>query len=337
MEKRTKLFLTIAVSVVMVHVLVAFAGTIYINYALDKNLKEYDAKIDLFYFNIFFAEYSILDLEVKKKNLKEKFIVLDKIKGDINFLFLLKGDIVLNISARNGEINFIDSKNDNKDQLGTAENKDNWVKAIKVIVPLSINELKLNNIKLNFSIDKKDSLVNSILVKKVIIEKILEEGLSNVDLEGEINSIADFKLDGGIDFSLNSMPVDLDFHLSKLDLSSFNKVLLNYVPIDITSGKVEIYSELKGSLDDAEGYAKVFLENLDIIGEEQDYVSIPHFFIEWIGGFFNWAISVIIDEKVATEIDLDLKNKKLKNSSFEMIKDSLVNLEDKLERGYKNI
>ena len=156
-------------------------------------------------------------------------------------------------------------------------------------------------------------------------------------LQGVVDDTSNIRLDGGIDITKSDYQMDFNLFIDDYDLSRLNKLLRHYVPIDVTTGSLSVFAEIKGKVSSAKGYVRVFLKDLNILKLDQSYLSTRHFFFEWIGGFVNWVLDAITDGDVATEIPFYLKKGKTDFSTSEGFWNALKNSNKKIPRKFKNI
>lgn len=66
---------------------------------------------------------------------------------------------------------------------------------------------------------------------------------------------------------------DIDFSLVKFHPKTINGMLLTYLPLDLTSGELSIYSEVASTKGEVAGYVNVFLKDVDVIAPDQKIKS----------------------------------------------------------------
>lgn len=139
----------------------------------------------------------------------------------------------------------------------------------------------------NWSFRKEDKEM-----AKVQINSLLE-GEAKTEIKGELQPFA------------VSETMNIDYYLENLDMTKVNKVLLHYVPVDITSGTLSVYGEINRNNGKDRGYTKVFLEDFDIIRTDQDFVGVKHFFIEFLSAFTNIVLQNGYTDNVAVRIPFE--------------------------------
>lgn len=98
---------------------------------------------------------------------------------------------------------------------------------------------------------------------------------------------APIKAGGKIDVLSRPPRGHIGVELENLNVTSLNRLLLLYIPLDITKGKFSLYSEISMAASEAKGYFKFFLEDGDIIAASQSFKSGKHFAYELLSAFGN--------------------------------------------------
>ena len=170
----------------------------------------------------------------------------------------------------------------------------------------------------NWSLRKADSQIS-----KLYITSTVEEN-AKLTISGEL-----------IPFKIADT-MNVDYSLENLDMTNINKVLLNYIPVDITRGKLAIYGELDRNEKQDQGYVKIFLEDFDIIKSEQEFLNVSHFAIEVGSAIANTILKNRITENAAFKIPFKKTDGEIDVDKSEAFFSGIENIFDSLERGVEN-
>ena len=321
-HKKTILIITggllLLTTLIFLNLILSKVGKYYVNRTLERNLDSYIGHIDDLHVNIFRGKYTIDKLILYKKKEKTKPLLrIGELDSTINLENIFKGKLGLELELYNSDINIIDNdKSENgkhKDQLGyQEETNEHWSNIFNTIVPLDINHLNAENININFWYPNSNKRpfnlkFDHIQSLDILAPENYENNQSPVKAMGSIDQSTEFKFIGSVDFTKDTYPHDLKFKLDQFKLNSLNPLLLNYIPVDITKGTFEVYSELKGDLSQAKGEADIFVNDLEIIEISQDFVSVKHFFVEVIAGVVNWVIDMATTDGFVVQIPYEIE------------------------------
>lgn len=330
---------------VLFRIALPYVGKYYINQALENSLDVYDGRIDDLSITVFAGGYYIDNLTVwKNSSQKRKFLTIKNMYAQLDRRLLLQGRVVLRIYVTDAEMNIIYSKDDAKKQMGVVNEKaQHWTQALEAVVPLTIAAVKLTDVTFNFLHTDIEDLANiSLKVSDGDIDYLLDPknsqtGYSPINLNATLNDHAPILLSGGIDIAQKKPRFDVNFHIWEFHLKTINKLLKNYLPIDVSSGEIEIVSEMKGNTLNSQGYAKVFVKDLDVVELDQKYTSVQHALTEWLGGFYVWILDVFSFGNFATEIPIKIQSGKLNINKDKAFWKALENNFDRLDKEFKNL
>ena len=339
---RRRWFIVTLFFLIVVRLLLPPIGLYGINWALKNKLGQYDGKVDDFDLSLHRGAYQLQGLEFKKKNSDlPPILTVDEIDLSIAFRTLFRGEINADVVLQNAKIQIIDSKTDESKQLGNDE--PGWQQALGVLVPITVESLKIEDSSLIFS--------NSDLskTKPVKLDKIYfvagnlhsrDEGsddlLSPIEGSAILQDHAKLKIDGGIDALAKKPRYDINASIVDFHPKNINELLLTYVPLDLTAGQISVYAEAASSGGDLIGYAKLFLKDIDVIAPDQKLHSPKHFIFEIGSAFANWALKNHKDNTVATLIPFSKMNGKFNMDTSEAFWSAVKNKSEELKRGFDN-
>jgi hypothetical protein len=119
-------------------------------------------------------------------------------------------------------------------------------------------------------------------------------------------------------------------------VSTVNKLLTEYVPIDVTGGTLDVFSEMALQNKHAIGYAKIFLSDGNIIAVKQEYKNLKHLFFELSSAFGNRILKNSNSNSLATRIPFEFKAGRLNLKMDQALNSILENRDEKLLKGFEN-
>jgi len=336
--------LILIVLVLCIRIAAPYIGKSYINNVLANKLESYKGSISDLSLRVITGSYFIEGLKIyKKSNPQHPFVQSKQINIHLDWGMLFKGKAVLDIELFDSAINLIDSDEPEKRQLKISEKEaEHWSDALDAIVPLSIEQLVSNRLAVNLEnnslkgAEKAKIFFKTLSVHNLVDPEVHNSHLSPLKAQGSVNDHANVKIDGGINITKVNADLDINFEIKSFDMTSINKLLKHYVPVDLTSGSLSILAEIKGDTSKLGGYARVYIKNLDVLELDQDYKSATHFAIEWVGGFANWIIGALNDGMITTEIPFKKNEKGFELDSSKAFFNTLENLGGELPYQFKD-
>lgn len=340
-KSRIPIWLWITIFIFLIIRLLLPIGCLWgINWALSNKLGVYDGHLEGVGISLYRGAYQLEDLQIHKKNSKAPALLsVDEIDLSLAWKNLLQGDVSGDITIERAVIHLIDSKSKEKKQFGTDE--PGWQDAFDVLIPITIESLKVHNSELYFN--NKD-LIKDKPVKLTKIELSAtelrtrahnpSEALSPFSYSSVLQEHANINANGKIDILAKTPRADVNFSMIKFHPDTVNQMLLTYLPIDLTKGELSIYGEAAASHDELKGYANVFMKDVDVIAPQQELISVKHFFYEIIGAFGNWLLQNNKTKTVAAHIPFSRSNGKFDIGASEAFWSAIKNKSDELKPGF---
>ncbi len=341
---KKSLMMTLVV-LILIRISLEPIGKHFINKSLGDSFDSLSGHIDDLDISLITGSYSIDKLVIDKVSSQDKlpFLNIHNLGLNVSWTALLEGKISLDVLISKASVTIVKSKDKSQEQIPGKEKKENWIKALKAVIPLDIQSINIKDLTFSYQdtsivgFENTNVFISQGVVNNLLTPNLSKSNLSNITIEGVLNNQAPIHVDGGIDLSRDDNYFDINVKIDKFKINTLNKLLLSYVPLDITSGELTILSEFKGDANNAKAYARVFLDDLDVVKPDQEFKGASHFFIEYLGGFAGWILSAISDNKIATELPFEIDNGKFKVDASEAFWGSLENSVDKLERKFKNL
>ncbi len=314
MNKKYKIAISIILVLVVFRLLLPVMLKHSINWYLANKVESYVGHIEDFNLAILKGEYSIQGLELYEKPMKKDIAPMLSIKdltASLAWRAVLRKSLLMDLEANELRLQFIDNKDENKRQLKV--NKDSSVSIYKTLIPFNIETLMLHNSEIAF-LNSTDEAANIKLHNLEISAKNINnneqtksELPSHLHLSGNIQKSG--SIDISIDFNILTTPLafDTDFKIEKFELKELNPLLLIYVPLSFTKGRLSLYGEMASKKNQVKGYIKPFVENIDVVANQEIFESVKHLGIELVSAAGNLILRSKDDKTIATKIEFDGK------------------------------
>ncbi len=312
-----------------------------INWALSKKLDQYEGRIEDFDLSLYRGAYQLQGLVIqKKKSDLPPLVSVKEIDLSIAWRALFRGEICSNARLDTVILRFIDNEEKKATQFGNEESKNAWQDTLELLFPLSIENLWVQNseVQLEHLGLKKPASVRlthfTLRVKDLRNRRNLKKDLqSPFWITASLQDSAPLNLSGRIDVLSQPYRIDADLQLTDFEINSINQLLMAYIPLDVTRGKLSMYAEAAMAHHRAKGYAKIFLNQADIISSKQKFVSLKHFIYEILSAAGNWLLKNKKTENLAAYVPLDWDGTGLHFSSSQIFWSAVENNKTPLRRG----
>ena len=336
-----KSFMLLVVLLMLVRIFLPTICLYIINKGLDEKLGTYVGRIEDFDLALYRGAYELQGLTIKKRNSDlPPFVTIQEINLSLAWRALFKKELAGDVIITNLVAQIADSKNKNQRQTGAEEDQKNWQDALGLLIPMSIESFRVRTSAVHFtnrdfkepipvSLEKIDLVATGIRTKAKNSE-------SPFHLKAELQKHASLWLRGTWDLLSNPPRIDADFSLTEFRFNSVNTLLRSYIPIDITSGTLDIYGEGAMNKGRAKGYVKVFFKDGDIVAPKQKFISAKHFLIEIAVAFGNWLLKNNKTKKVSAEIPFEYNGQKLNVDGSDIFWSAVENSDGKLKPELNN-
>lgn len=290
-----RLILGLLLLLACIRIALPYVGLHLINKALSEKLGAYHGQIEDFDLTLYRGAYQLQGLVIKKRQTDlPPLLSIKEIDLSLAWRALLRGKLLADLHLDEPTLRLLDSEKATERQFGREESASNWRAAFDVIVPMQIASLAAEGGRVHFlsrsAGEPRPVDIDQITVSVLDLRSRDRHALSPVKLKGRLQSHAELKVEGRLNPLAESRRADLNFELKGFRMDTVNDALRTYVPIDITRGLLSLYGEVILQESDAEGYAKIFLHDGDVIAPRQKFFSIKHFFLEIAGALGNWLL-----------------------------------------------
>ena len=270
------IYIIIAILILTIIVLrIALPGIVknYVNKKLNE-LPGYTGHVDDINIHLIRGAYTIEGLVLKKKTdpVKYPFLTIARTNLSIQWGSLFKGRLVGVVELDHPTINILATE-----EISKEPSKDSWTKTVKALMPININKLQIDNgnfAYLDFQAKPNTNLyINHLQLTALNLQNVQKTGNplpSTVTLSG--TSIGNGRLKANMKVNvLKDVPdFDTGLQLTGINLLALNGFLEASLKFDIEKGNIDIFSKLKLTDSEMNGYVKPFISNLKVLDVKKD-------------------------------------------------------------------
>ncbi|MBX3041801.1 MAG: DUF748 domain-containing protein [Bdellovibrionaceae bacterium] len=308
---RNAVVLTVLIGVlILIRMILPFAIKYGINWSLEHKVPGYYGYIEDFDLVLWRGKYRIEGLYLEKKSHPEfpPLLRVRTIEIGISWRGIFNGRLLTRIHIDGATVVFLDSKDPEKDQLGTAQPFD-WRELYWTLVPFELSELDISNSRLEFA------NIDFGLKSRVFLSEIrsVVRNVQNLDknqarlptpvfLRALLQGQTPIRIEGRTNFLLSPPELDLDAEMREFDLKELNPILLSYVPVSFEKGKLSVFAETATRERRLKGYGKVFIDEVRVMGTREQFQSFSHLGVE----FLTATANLLLKDKngtIATKVE----------------------------------
>ncbi|MDZ4663167.1 MAG: DUF748 domain-containing protein [Pseudomonadota bacterium] len=336
--KKIKWLAFVVLLLIILRLALPAIGLRVVNSQLEKKLGSYVGSISDFDLSLFRGAYQLQGLQIKKKNSRQKpLLLIDEIELSIAWRALLHKRVSADVKLHHPRLNLIDSQKDNVAQLGRDEPTKNWRDILDILVPTRFESLAIKNGEVEFTNhDFKAPIpirLDRIELKTQNLRLQMRNVVNPLKFHARLQNHAQVEILGRASILEAHPTLDIDFKLENFQLASINRTLRAYLPLDITSGELNLYGELAGTKGKSVGYGKIFFKNGDIVAKKQKFINLKHFALEITAAASNWILQNNKNKSVAAVVPFRYENEKLDINSTAAFWSSVKNASGRIRPG----
>lgn len=267
------------------------------------------------------------NVSAKLKKDGREFFRADDILLDLAWTKLLRGEVSFDVLVNDFDLKV------KKDLLGALKklpkpSKEEKEKREREGLPVTISKITIKDSKISFP--GYPGLANQKVLSVDDIEGIIrnisgEKGspLSTYKIEASLGAKNNVSATGSFDTSADPVRWDLNGKLIKFNLPSLNKLLTKELPANYKKGTLDVYSEVKSENGKIYGYVKPFMNDVEMMGNKQEWKGPKHFFIELLGSLTNTVLENSKKKSVATRVPFIYQNGAFSVETGEAIADAI--------------
>jgi hypothetical protein len=233
-------------------------------------LKAYDGHVGDIDIHLWRGAYSIDDIVIVKTGAKRPvpFFQARRVDLSVEWRSLLKGRVVAEAHFNHPEVNLVQGHSKDDSQLGQDEN---WRARLEELFPFRFNTIEATNGTVRFlapGIQTRDAItahnVNGQISNLTNVTESGKEAFAGFKVKAEVLDGAPAVINGSVDPFAPKPTFDVNMEVKKVQLPQVNPWLRQYIKADAEAGKFELYMELAAADGKFKGYAKPFLEDVDM-------------------------------------------------------------------------
>jgi hypothetical protein len=346
LQKINLTYLVIVIVVVAIIVLrLALPGMVrnYVNKKLNE-LPGYTGHVDDIDIHLLRGAYVIDGLVLRKRTDPPKYPFLTIRHTDLSLEWksLFKGRLVGEVIATEPSLHLLSTEDISKEP-----SKESWDKTVEALMPITINKLQINRGKFAYLDFQKKPNVNLHITDLQLtalnlanVQKTNDPLPSDVTLSGTSIGKGHLKSHMKVNVLKEIPDFDLGMELTSVDLLALNGFLEANVKIDIERGELDVFSKIKMTDGQVNGYVKPFIKNLKVLNVKKDIKKkggVLRVVKEAVVGLFAKAVKNPKTKKIATMVPIkgNIKDPKtsgwatfvgfLKNAFVQAFKESITN------------
>jgi uncharacterized protein YhdP len=269
-------------------------------------LESYQGRVGDIDIHLWRGAYSIDDIVIVKKGAKRPvpFFRSRRVNLSVEWRSLLRGRIVAAAEFDSPELNLVQSKNEQEEQLGQDED---WHARLEELFPFQFNTILVSNGTVRFlapGIQARDAItahrVNGSVTNLTNVVEKGKQTFADFRINAEVLDGAPAVVAGSVDAFARQPTFDVNMEVRKVQLPQVNPWLREYIKADAEAGNFELYMELAAADGKFKGYAKPILQDVDLYrsGEPEENPLKR----AW-EGFLDFAANVLEnDDQVAARI-----------------------------------
>lgn len=276
MRKKLLLFIVIFLFLLVIARLVM--SSVLLNYALKtlNKIPQYQTQIADIDLHILQGGYVIKDIHVSKIKNKTPvpYFSAKQIYLVLHWRAIFHGKLVGQIIMQNPVLNFVIDKQGNDQQLTISSS---WQDRVKELYPFRFNQVIINNGEIHlrsftgknpFNVYLKN--VNAIATNISNILKVQKKLPSVITAQGNTMDGGKVQLNVSFDPLAKQPTFDLDASINRMNIVAANSLLRSFTSIDVKKGYFSLYLEAAAAKGKITGYAKPYLENLQILNPDDN-------------------------------------------------------------------
>jgi hypothetical protein len=245
----------------------------YVNKKLNE-LPGYTGHVDDIHIHLIRGAYAIEGLILKKKTDPAKYPFLAIAHTDLSLEWgaIFKGRLVGKVELDQPVIHILATEEINKEP-----SKDSWTKTVKALMPININRLQVNDGKFAYlDFQKKpntDLHIDRMQLTALNLENVEKKGdplPSTLTVSGTSIGDGKLKINAKVNVLKDIPDFDAGLQLTGVNLLALNGFLEANAKFDIERGNIDIFSKLKLTNSEMNGYVKPFISNLKVLDVKKD-------------------------------------------------------------------
>ena len=233
-------------------------------------LNGYDGHVGDIDVHLWRGAYSIDDIVIVRTGARQPvpFFRAPRLELSLEWRSLLRGSIVAEAQFLSPELNLVQGKSEADSQLGEGEN---WNARLEETFPFRFNTIEMVNGTVRFvapGISTRDAItarrVQGQITNLTNVLDVGKETFADFRVKAEVLDGAPAVVAGSVNAFARKPTFDVNMEVKQVQLPQVNPWLREYIKADAEAGKFELYMEFAAADGKFKGYAKPFLEDVDM-------------------------------------------------------------------------
>jgi hypothetical protein len=224
--------------------------------------------------------YVIKDIDINQHNASGTLPLFAAKRIDIRISWpaLLQGDIVSSMAFEQPVIMALDRTEQEDITEDAVLNERTWIGLANNLTLFSIDELSLQNGRIEFSVIAKD-LFGELILSQVnghisnLHNNAASDLLSTIDIKGTVGDAAPVSIQGKFNPNASKPSFDINMQMAKLAAAETDSIIKIYAPFDVEAGAFELAAELASDNGQVTGYVKAGIYQLDVFSWKEDVIA----------------------------------------------------------------
>ena len=291
----------------------------YVNIKLNE-LPGYTGHVEDIDIHLLRGAYVIKGLLLKKKTdpAKYPFLQIRHMDLSLEWSSLFKGKLVGEVIADGPNIHILATEDISKEP-----SKDSWTKTVKALMPMTINKLQINNGRFAYvDLEKKPNVnlhieqLQLTALNLANVQKVNDPLPSTVTLNGISIGKGHLKAHMKVNVLKEIPDFDMGMELTSVNLFALNGFLEANLKFDIERGDLDVFSHLKMTDGEINGFVKPFVKDLKVLNVKKDIKKkdgLLRVVKKAVVGLFAQAVKNPKTKKIATLVPVkgNIKNPKI--------------------------
>lgn len=312
-----KVTLVVVLSIVAVLLLARIALPYVAEDVINKklaNIENYTGQVSDVDLALIIGRFAVEDLTIRKLDGNIPAPLLDVRRAEVTVdwkTLWREGVLAGSVYIENPRIHLVDARDPRNRQTGTEVD---WQQKLDELFPFRINRTVVQDGEVHFmnieTEPKVDVFLSDIQLTATNLQNVEaapgDETPAKMKVNGKAMRESQFEL--GMDMNLMSKPPVFEFSLKleEFPLVEIQDLTRAYANLDVKSGLLTVFSEIRSEKNDLKGYIRPVIENLNVLSWQQDVEQQEDtgFILAWEG--LSDIVGVILNnpekERIATDI-----------------------------------
>ncbi len=264
-----------------------------------------------------------------KKHPKEEFVFIKDVDVSIAWRELFAGRLNTDIAVDEAKV-VMTNKIMNAFSAAPKDSKEDSKEAAKKLFPVRVGRIDIKDSSFEFAellsmpeadrwrMTKIEGRMSNVLGTETT-------PLSLISARGSLFNSSTVKVVSQLNLLSKPIAWDVDAEVKDFNLPNANGWLKSKLPMTFTSGKMDLYSEVRSEDGRLEGYVKPFLHKVDVVSSKETFSGLKQFAIEVSAATANLILRTSKERTLATKVLFSYDKEGFKLNSSKAISEAFKN------------